>query len=286
MNSFKAISFENFSPIAHAVGEFNLKICDFTPYVILAWQKYYNSAFAKIGDYIVIRHTVDGEFCYSPITDDITRAVSVLLQDSESVNLSLISEEQAELIKKQFSISHLECSDSWADYIYRHSDITDLAGKRYSGQRNHINKFTSLYPDWSYEEIGEHNLAEVSAFYKKLSDTAVLSDTASYEQIWLTDYLNGLYHKLPTLGGLVRANGEIVSFAFGEVIKDTLYVHVEKARRDIQGAYQMIVREFARHNSAELINREEDMGIEGLRTSKLSYHPIKLEKKYKMRVLK
>ena len=68
MNNFKAIGFENLSPIVNAIGEFNLKFCDYTPYVILAWQKYYASAFAELEGYPIIRHTVDGEFCYSPIS--------------------------------------------------------------------------------------------------------------------------------------------------------------------------------------------------------------------------
>ena len=85
---------------------------------------------------------------------------------------------------------------------------------------------------------------------------------------------------LPMLGGFVTAGGNIISFAIGEKLSDTLFVHVEKADRSVQGAYPIIVREFARANPALLINREEDMGILGLRTSKLSYHPTALLKKY------
>ena len=68
----------------------------------------------------------------------------------------------------------------------------------------------------------------------------------------------------------------------GEIIKDTLYVHIEKADRSYEGSYQMIVREFARHNVTEdvkYINREEDVGDEGLRKSKAIYHPIELLEK-------
>ena len=86
------------------------------------------------------------------------------------------------------------------------------------------------------------------------------------------------------MGGLIKADGKVVAFAFGEKVGDTLFVHIEKAKKDVQGAYQMIVKEFALHNPAPYINREEDMGIEGLRRSKESYHPIEKLKKYSLTV--
>ena len=82
-------------------------------------------------------------------------------------------------------------------------------------------------------------------------------------------------------------DGTIVAMAMGEVIGDTLFVHVEKARRDYPGAHQMIVREFARaHTGGEVqfINREDDSGDPGLRTSKLSYQPVELLDKATVKV--
>ena len=75
-------------------------------------------------------------------------------------------------------------------------------------------------------------------------------------------------------------DGVIVAISIGEVVKDTLYCHIEKANRNYQGAYQMIVKEFSddmrNTYGIDYINREEDVGDEGLRTSKLSYHPYRL----------
>lgn len=286
-DSFKAVDFEGFSPIAKAIGDLPSNFCDHTPYVILTWQKYHETAFAEIDGYPILRNTVEDEYCYSPLTGDITGAVKALLSRYDSITLSPITEESATALSEAFDVYYTECNDGWSDYIYDHSKLASLSGKAYSGQRNHINKFTAAYPDWHYEEITADNLHEVLDFYVKLtSDTTGFDNTALYERQWLLEYLGGYFYRLTLSGGLIRANGEILSFAFGEVIRDMLYVHVEKARRDVQGAYPMIVREFARHNTAKLINREEDMGIEGLRTSKMSYHPLKLEKKYKLRIRK
>lgn len=287
IDDFKAVDFEGFSPIAQAIGDLPFNFCDFTPYVILAWKKYYNSAFAVIDGLPVLRHTVDGEHCYTPLTSDTVGATEALLKREESVRMSLLTEAQAKELEESFSVTEAVSDDAWSDYVYLHSDLAELSGKRYAGQRNHINKLLSAYPNTCYEEITSHNLPEVLEFYKELTqDTSELDDTALYEREWLLDYLDRGFYRLTLSCGLIRAGGRVISFAFGEVIRGTLFVHIEKARRDIQGAYQMIVREFARHNPAKLINREEDMGIAGLRTSKLSYHPIRLERKYKIKVTK
>ncbi|HPU63195.1 MAG TPA: phosphatidylglycerol lysyltransferase domain-containing protein, partial [Mobilitalea sp.] len=78
-------------------------------------------------------------------------------------------------------------------------------------------------------------------------------------------------------------DGKIVAMSVGEIINDTLYCHIEKADRNYHGSYQMIVREFAKNtitDQVKYINREDDAGDEGLRKSKLSYHPYKLLNKY------
>ena len=84
-------------------------------------------------------------------------------------------------------------------------------------------------------------------------------------------------------GGVIRAEGNICAFSLGEVIGDTLFVHIEKADREIRGAYQMMVSEFVSHYGKEpvlYVNREEDVGDPGLRYSKESYHPHALLEKY------
>ena len=85
------------------------------------------------------------------------------------------------------------------------------------------------------------------------------------------------------VGGLLKTEGKIIGLSIGEILGDTLFVHVEKSLREVQGAYPLLVREFAKcfvSDGVNFINREEDDGNEGLRTSKLSYHPVKLLEKF------
>ena len=86
---------------------------------------------------------------------------------------------------------------------------------------------------------------------------------------------------------MLLVDGEIVGFSLGEIIGATLFPHIEKADRDYEGCYQMLVAQFAQqfaHEGISFINREDDTGDLGLRTSKLSYHPVALLEKYTVTV--
>lgn len=285
-SDFIEVSSEGFSVIAEAIGKSPSALCDFTPFVLLTWQRYYKTAYLPLPSGIALRYEIDGSHYYTVISDDPAGCLGEMLEflGVGQIALTLIDEGTRErLHDSSFKILAEEANDAWMDYIYLHGELSLLTGKKFAGQRNHINKFISNYPDWQYERITGENIGEVLEFFRELTKDAALNETALYEREMLIEYMTHRFGKAPLpdmTGGLIRARGEIVSFAFGEVLQDTLFVHTEKARRDVQGAYQMIVREFARDNPANLINREEDMGIEGLRVSKSSYHPIKKEKKY------
>jgi hypothetical protein len=172
----------------------------------------------------------------------------------------------------------------WADYLYLAEDLAEMVGRKFSGQRNHINKFKNLYPNYSYQRITPDSLPKVIDFLmdyeKNHAKEASLAQEELARTLELIPYLDAF--KLP--GAFIEVDGTIVALSIGEVVKDTLYCHIEKANREYPGSYQMIVKEFAtdmRNNyGIQYINREEDVGDLGLRTSKLSYHPVGLLDKY------
>ncbi len=170
-----------------------------------------------------------------------------------------------------------------ADYLYEYSTLSDLKGKKLHGKRNHINRFEENYPDYEYEEIDKSNFRECIEFaieWEKINNTDG-DDGKLYERDILVKALEKR-DELGLVGGLIRVNGNVVAFTMGErLTKDTFVVHFEKACADVQGAYPMINREFVRRQlkGYSYINREEDLGIPGLRHAKTSYQPIKLIEK-------
>lgn len=162
------------------------------------------------------------------------------------------------------------------EYIYKSSDLTNLKGKKYHSKRNHIAKFEKAY-EWKYEEINIDNKKKYMDFFEKwFSENNNSKDklsTGEYDAIVkaLDNYKGlGLY------GGVITVKGQIIACAIGEMInKKVFVVHFEKALAEFDGAYAVINREFSKvlGENFKYINREEDLGIEGLRKAKLSYKP-------------
>lgn len=170
-----------------------------------------------------------------------------------------------------------------ADYLYLRETLETLAGKKLHGKRNHINRFLENYPDYVYERINDDNWKECLkiAYDWAKENNVEHSEDKDYEKCALKFALENM-DKLGLIGALIRADERAVAFTLGEPLtEDTFVVHFEKAYADVQGAYPMINREFVRRElrAYKYVNREEDMGIPGLRHAKTSYQPIKLIEK-------
>ncbi|MDA3967814.1 DUF2156 domain-containing protein [Helicobacter sp. WB40] len=196
-------------------------------------------------------------------------------------SLSNVDKEELEsILPNTFSYTFRE---DRSDYIYSIEELIELKGKKFHKKKTHINRFNERY-NFTYEDINSSNKDEVIEVYKnwfgKISDTA--SDGLKNEYIGIIESLKEM-EILKFTGGILRVDGEIIAFSFAEVLnKDTIVVHIEKANIDYQGAYQAINREFLANkwSNYKFVNREEDLGIEGLRKAKQSYNPLYLQEKF------
>ena len=172
----------------------------------------------------------------------------------------------------------------WADYLYMLDDLKTFPGKRFHGQRNHLNRFYKDNPGSRYVPITWMTLPRARAFLTEyVYRTPARSPIEAEEQCRAQELLEAVSLLRLQAGYLETARGDIVALAIGEVVGDTLYVHVEKARLDYPGAYQAIVSAFACHAAqpdTRYCNREDDSGEEGLRRSKEAYHPVAMIDKY------
>lgn len=165
--------------------------------------------------------------------------------------------------------------ESAQDYVYLREKLTTLSGKSLQSKRNHINKFEKLYPGYSYEPITEDNLDECLALGQAWLEHTEADSSRLDEQAMIERCLRNR-ETLGLLTGVLKVDGRVIAFSFGSPINaHTFGVHVEKADIAYEGAFTMINREFARHIPEQYvyINREEDLGLEGLRRSKQSYKP-------------
>lgn len=175
-----------------------------------------------------------------------------------------------------------EFSRDYSDYIYSVRELTELRGSRFHGKRNHIKRFKET--EWSYSRMTPEDFDSCIAFASEgYAGSGKYDDrSAALEQLAIHTFFEN-YEAFGLCGGVLRQSGRLVGFTLGERLNsDTFVVHVEKALPQVQGAYPTLCNEFlkAEAQGLEYVNREEDLGIEGLRRSKLSYHPEFLLDKY------
>ena len=172
------------------------------------------------------------------------------------------------------------------DYVYRAEDLRTLAGRKYHSKRNFVNRFLAEHQDWSFEPLTAASKADclqVQQIWCRQRDCTGDSMVGAEDRA-LNEALDN-FDALQLRGGLIRLAGKPVAFSIGETLNaDTAVVHMEKADSSIPGLYALINRECCRQawGDVEYINREEDMGEEGLRKAKESYYPVRLVEKIKI----
>lgn len=173
------------------------------------------------------------------------------------------------------------------DYLYDIDRLTELKGKKLQQKRNHINRFMENFPDWYTLPITKENIADCRAlageWYRLHADA---EKDWTLEKVAISRAFDS-FEGLGLEGMALYADGRMVAMTMGNRLRtDTFDVNFEKAYANVPGAYPLINREFARHIHSKYpeiryLNREEDMGLPGLRKSKLSYHPDELLEKYR-----
>lgn len=265
--------------------------CDLSFSNLCSWKFLYDTQFAVVDNFLLLRFWAGNQLAYmAPVgIGDLKAALLLLEEDASSHNqpfcmlgvCSSMRQRLEELLPDTFIFSE---DRDYADYIYLRSDLATLRGKKLQPKRNHINKFRTLYPDYEYSPITPDRIQEcidLEAEWCKLNNCDQQEGTGNERRALL--YALHHFDELGLTGGILHVGGKIVAFTFGMPINhDTFGVHIEKADTRIEGAYAMINHEFASRVPEQYtyINREEDLGIEGLRKAKLSYQPTLLLEKY------
>ena len=294
MIDFKPVRLEDRAAIERYTMPWGICNNDLSFANMYCWQSVYHTTWAEVGGFLVIRFHIEGgeRIGYmQPIgPGDFAPILPLLEEDArergQRLRLIGLTEEAREQVRAMHPGAYaFESNRALEDYVYRADDLRNLTGHRYQPKRNHINRFVAEYPDYRYEELTPARFNECMALEREWRRTREEQHTASEQDAEQRAMLRAFEHfdQLGLLGGCIYVGDRMVAFTYGSALNNhTFDTHVEKADTEYDGAFTIINKLFAQHlpERFTLINREEDMGLDGLRQSKLSYHPAFLQRKF------
>lgn len=291
MIEFKDITVEDKDTITSFTMNSCRRNCDLSFSNLCSWRFMYNTKFAVIDNFLVFKFWLHGRVSYMmPVGQGYPEKelIEKMIEDSQLEGEPLRLMGVCQGMKKRLNDIlpgkfEFTTNRDYSDYIYLRSDLATLTGKKFQSKRNHINRFKKEYT-YKYVPITPDRVQEclyLEAEWCKANDCDKQDGTGNERQaiVFALEH----FEELGLSGGILYANDKIVAFTFGMPInKETFGVHVEKADTTVDGAYAMINFEFANHipETFTYINREEDLGIEGLRKAKLSYQPETILEKF------
>ena len=254
--------------------------CNYTFANLVGWQFWFNTEVCVLEDVIVLRYKFKDKRAYMVCTaTDLTlELIEALLEDSQG-DLTIIGLEDSQVqalddFRSEFTIEVEPVRDLY-NYIYNRSTLASLRGRRLNAKRNHINHFRAEHPDFEYRPLSPELFDECRHLTEIWQEEKEESETINAEKR-VMETIFSHWDTLGMIGGSIFVDGCMVAFTYGTAITtDTFDICVEKADRHVEGAFTIINQQFAQHLPEQYIylNREEDMGLPGLRQSKLSYHP-------------
>lgn len=256
------------------------------------WRKSYNIRYAIIDDTLCIfsRHGESPETVNFPIGDGNLKTVFDKLFDyfasvGQAPLIRIYNDSEIEALNQILPDRFIFTEDRNSfDYVYKVSDLVNLTGSQYHSKRNHINQFVSKF-DFEYQKITEKHLSPCFDMFEKWCNTKADSISDIDEQRKAVKTLIDNFDFLGVTGGCILVDGQIVAFSFGEVLStknSVAVIHLEHADTEFQGSFPFINQQFLEHEWIDCVyvNREEDMGLPGLRRAKKSYKPCLMIKKH------
>ncbi len=244
---------------------------------------------SRFGDYVA--------YSYPLGNGDAKAALEKIMLDSKERGIDCrlhgLAAKEKEFAEKKFpSTFSFSTNIDTYDYIYDIEALSSLSGKKYHSKRNFINRFIENYPNAATVPLNSNNVGQAVAMAEAWfneKETMLGEGTFSLERKAISR-LGDNFAALSPEGLLLKNGDDILAFTVGSPFyDDTFDVHFEKARRDTDGAYAFINREFARYikgkyPEVKFLDREEDMGLEGLRRAKQSYNPLYLFEKWRAKL--
>lgn len=290
MLNFRKVELRDKPQVEKYLRKSDFRGCEYTFGNIFLWGSHYNTEIC-FSEGFCFEKTGQGKdtmFIYPYGEGSVETAVNSIREYAEQNDIPVkicANKPITEKILELYPEARSELYREFCDYVYCALDLEELKGKKFHAKRNHLNRFYEN--NWSFEPLNAENIPECLVMNELWRAENVTNDSGDAQsktvELDVVKRSLELFDELGYIGGVLRVDGEVQAFTFGErSAENTFVVHVEKALRKYQGAYAAINREFIRSLGRKYayIDREEDTGSENLRKAKMSYNPIFLEEKF------
>lgn len=294
MIDFKPIGLEDRDTFLSFLGDYNFSTYEYSFLTLFLWRELCSVEYAIIDDALVVKKTEKdkGSYFMQPLGYS-REKLGELVQKLRNISLGIpdmrtlfrdVEEPFLQELKEVFgeNIKYIEDTDNF-DYVYESEKLITLAGRKLHSKKNHYNQFITLYNHSIRDLCDSEVRTQCKDFIIKWCQDKIEEDEQLRCEMEGTIEVLENYKALNALGMAVYVEDKIVGFTVGEKAnKDLGIIHIEKGDSDYKGVYAFINKAFAEKYLSEVtfINREEDLGLPGLRKAKVSYQPFKLEKKY------
>jgi len=281
IDDFHPVTLEEKSMFEDIYSSYPPSHSDYVFTTMICWMDYAHYRYTRVDDTIVIMTTIHGQRRFRPPigrrNEEIFHQVLQLAKKEEvDYPLGLIERETKEWISRNYPQIVCTPHRDYFDYVYLASDLAELKGTPYRKVRNRLNKFVNSYA-YTTEHISEENIQEVKEFLTRWClwrdcESDMLLEYEKKAVFCAMDH----FSELQLSGIAIRIDGIIEAVSVYEKMNpDTVVVHFEKGSPKYDGIYKAINWETAKwvRKDATFINRESDMGIPGLRHTKMSYRP-------------
>lgn len=294
MLQLKEVSIDDKFIFDKYITKHNPQISEFSFTNIFMWRNSYKFRFGEAGEMLCLIAVPENNepFAFEPIgtytKEAFKEAMDQIFNYFKERNWKLVfkrvEEDKLEYFKEYFK-EGIEITDdrNSSDYLYLTEDLINLRGKRFHRKKNHLNSFKKNY-EFEYVKLTDDLISECIRINEEWCARRSCEQHKDLycERLANVEALNN-FKTLKFEGALIKIDGKYEAFTVGELLNDdTAVIHIEKANEDIRGLYNAINQQFCENNWKDTvyINREQDLGIEGLRKAKLSYNPVKLINKY------
>ncbi len=296
MLDFKHINVRNAPKLRKYYKNCTYRLCEYSVGVKLMWRQHFSPDFAEAENCLIVRNASHGDVYFDwpvPLHPGGSVEPALDLIDAYCVehgiapSFCLVPEEDMPILTSRYSGLQIRCTRTWQDYLYHAEDLAAFAGRKYSGQRNHINKFKKLYPDAHFRPITPDDREELERFWDAFHLAFNKENALAKKELCYARKLTRQIGRSWCLAGAIELDGEFIAISLGEICGDTLICHIEKGLPQYEGVYPMMVQSFAAYYGKDcaLINREDDGADRGLRTSKTQYLPCAMGKKYRVQAV-